>query len=122
MVPRFLALIFVVGLPVILSPTLKKVMPEIYLTPADTHRQPEIVITFTEQGKDLFARVTGDNYNHQLAVVYEGSVLAAPLIRDKITGGVIVTGGNGDFTEVTAKDLIEKLNKKNSNKAIDSNE
>lgn len=101
---------------------LKKVMPEIYLTPSDTHRQPQIVIKFTEQGKDLFAKVTGDNYNHRLAILYEGSVLTAPVIRDKVTGGVVVIGGNGSFTEVKAKELIEKLNNQKSNKAIASDE
>ena len=67
-----------------------------------------IAITFTEQGRRRFAEVTRQNIDHQLAIIIDGRVYSAPLIRDKISGGQAEI--TGDFTRNEAEDLSRRIN------------
>ncbi len=63
-----------------------------------------VSMKMTPRGRAEFTRVTGDNVQRQLAIVLDGVVASAPVIRDRIpTGDASITGGNFDIS--TAKDL-----------------
>lgn len=69
---------------------------------------PEIDVEFSEEGKDLFAAITRENINKRLAIVLDGQVLSAPVIRSEIAGGKAQITGN--FTEEEANVLAAKIN------------
>jgi len=61
---------------------------------------PEISIEFSEEGKELFAAVTKENINRRLAIVLDGQLYSAPVIRSEISGGKssnygLLYGGRG---------------------------
>jgi SecD/SecF fusion protein len=63
-----------------------------------------VSMQMTPKGRADFARVSGANVGRQLAVVLDGVVQTAPVIRDRITGGnASITGGNFDVNY--AKDI-----------------
>lgn len=63
-----------------------------------------VSMKMTPKGRADFARVTGANVGRQLAIVLDGRVQSAPVIRDRIpTGDASITGGSFDIS--TAKDL-----------------
>lgn len=64
---------------------------------------PGVSLTLDKRGAAVFTKLTGDNVGRQLAIVLDGSVKSAPVIRDKIRGGrASITGLDGD---AEAKDL-----------------
>ncbi len=70
--------------------------------------EPVVLIHFNEEGTELFADITSAHVGEQLAIVLDGSVISAPVIRESITGGTAsVTGG---FTPQEARDLVRNLN------------
>jgi RNA polymerase sigma factor (sigma-70 family) len=69
---------------------------------------PEINVEFSDVGKELFAAVTKENLNKRLAVVLDGHLYAAPVIRSEISGGKAQITGN--FTEEEAQALAAKIN------------
>jgi protein-export membrane protein SecD len=63
-----------------------------------------VSMTMSAKGRADFARVTGNNVGRNLAIVLDGQIASAPVIRDRIPSGqASITGGN--FTTETAKDL-----------------
>jgi preprotein translocase subunit SecD len=68
----------------------------------------EVLVTLTEKGKERFARLTEGSIGKRLAVVVDGKIVAAPVVRTKISGGSLVITGNFDAEE--ASELAEKLN------------
>lgn len=68
-----------------------------------TAGKPYVSLTFTGEGADLFADVTGANIKERLAIVLDGRVQSAPVIQDKIRGGRAQI--TGDFSMEDAKDL-----------------
>jgi len=69
---------------------------------------PEINIEFSEVGKELFAEITKENLNKRLAIVLDGHLYSAPVIRSEIPGGkALITGS---FTEEEARELAAKIN------------
>jgi len=67
----------------------------------------EIDFVLTETGKRKFARVTRENIGRRLAIVVDGRVINAPVIRMEISAGRGQI--NGIFTEEEAKDLVAKI-------------
>lgn len=60
----------------------------------DPNGQVEVALRMTAAGGDDFARVTAENVGRQLAIVLDGVVYSAPVIRSAITGGqASITGG-----------------------------
>ena len=57
-----------------------------------------LLIMFTDTGTEQLARITGDNVDRRLAVVFDKELLIAPLIRAAITSGQleITTPGAGE--------------------------
>jgi RNA polymerase sigma factor (sigma-70 family) len=69
---------------------------------------PEINVEFSQEGKDLFAAITKENINKRLAIVMDGHLYSAPVIRSEISdGNARITG---HFTEEQAKALAAKIN------------
>jgi protein-export membrane protein SecD len=65
--------------------------------------QPHVQIAFNNEGAVTFAKITGDNINRRLAIVLDGKVQSAPVIRSKIPEGKGII--EGSFTTQEASDL-----------------
>jgi protein-export membrane protein SecD len=63
--------------------------------------------TFNSIGARRFGDVTRTNVNHRFAIVLDGKVISAPVIREPITGGRGQISGN--FTAASANDLAVLL-------------
>gem|GEM_PF-1760077 len=75
---------------------------------ADGHR--EIWMQFTDAGTRQFGEITASNINQELAIVYHGLVLSAPIIRSKIPKGPIsITVDGVAVKEIHA--LVDCLNR-----------
>jgi preprotein translocase subunit SecD len=70
--------------------------------------EPEIDVEFSDVGKELFAAVTKENLNKRLAIVLNGQVYSAPVIRSEITEGKAQITGH--FTEEEARELAARIN------------
>jgi preprotein translocase subunit SecD len=77
--------------------------------PAFDQRTNEPVVTFrfSVAGTRKFSQVTGENVGRAFAVVVDGEVMAAPIIREPITGGSGQISGN--FTLQSANELAAVL-------------
>jgi preprotein translocase subunit SecD len=65
--------------------------------------QPFVAIEFNSTGARLFDQVTAGNVGKRFAVVLDGKVHSAPVIRERISGGSAQISGS--FTEKEASDL-----------------
>jgi len=65
--------------------------------------QPYVSIEFDAEGADKFADVTAKNINRRLAIVLDGEVHTAPVIRERIPSGRAQITGN--FSVQEAKDI-----------------
>ncbi|MDR2604919.1 MAG: protein translocase subunit SecD [Desulfovibrio sp.] len=66
-----------------------------------------VSLAFDRRGADIFSRLTEENVNKRMAIVLDGKVYSAPVIREKISGGRASITGN--FTPATAGDLAVVL-------------
>lgn len=70
---------------------------------SDRFGEPYVAIKFNPQGARDFDRITGENVNRRLAIILDGVVYSAPVIKERISGGdAQVTGA---FTMEEARDL-----------------
>ena len=69
---------------------------------------PQIDVEFNDAGSELFAEVTKANINKRLALVLNGQLYSAPMIRSEIVGGKAQV--TGSFTEQQARELADKIN------------
>lgn len=67
------------------------------------YSEPYVSLSFDSRGARLFERITGENVGKRLAIVLDGNVYSAPVIRDRIGGGKAQI--TGSFTMDEAKDL-----------------
>ena len=65
--------------------------------------EPYVGISFDSTGAKLFEEITSNNVNKRLAIILDGNVYSAPVIRDRIVGGDAQI--TGTFTMQEAKDL-----------------
>ncbi|MDZ7374783.1 MAG: protein translocase subunit SecD [candidate division KSB1 bacterium] len=65
--------------------------------------EPRVTLTLDTQGARIFARVTGANVGKKLAIVLDGRVASAPVIRERIPSGNAQIDGLDTMEE--AKDL-----------------
>jgi preprotein translocase subunit SecD len=70
--------------------------------------EPVINVEFSEVGKELFAAITKENINKRLAIVLDGHLYSAPVIRSEILEGKAQITGR--FTEQQARELAAKIN------------
>ncbi len=69
----------------------------------DSMNQPYVSMTFNSQGARKFADITGEYTNKRLAIVLDGKIHSAPVIRERIVGGRASISGS--FTTEEAHDL-----------------
>jgi len=62
--------------------------------------RPTVALTFTEAGREKFARLTEENIGGRVGMLVDGELVTAPVIRAPILEGKAVI--NGDFTEEEA--------------------
>jgi preprotein translocase subunit SecD len=72
----------------------------------DDRMMPTIEITFTKQGGEKMSRLTEDSIGKLLAILVDGRVVSAPVVRSKISGAAII---QGDFTEDEVKQIVRSL-------------
>jgi preprotein translocase subunit SecD len=65
--------------------------------------EPYVSLSFDSRGARLFERITGENIEKRLAIILDGNVYSAPVIRDRIPGGKAQI--TGSFAMEEAKDL-----------------
>ena len=70
--------------------------------------EAEVSMTMNSNGISEWARLTADNVGRCVAIVLDGYVYSAPVVRQKIDGGSSSISGN--FTIQEAKDLANVLN------------
>jgi preprotein translocase subunit SecD len=70
---------------------------------SDRFGEPYVAIKFNPQGARDFDRITGENVNKRLAIILDGAVYSAPVIKERISGGDAQI--TGSFTMDDAKDL-----------------
>ena len=68
-----------------------------------TYNEPYVALELTDRGARLFAKITEENVGKRLAIVLDGVVRSAPVIREKIGGGHAQISGS--FTHEEASDL-----------------
>jgi preprotein translocase subunit SecD len=64
---------------------------------------PYVALSFDKEGAVRFGDITGSNINKRLAIVLDGIVQSAPVIRSRIPDGNAIIEGN--FTSEDAKNL-----------------
>ncbi len=70
--------------------------------------QPQVLLTFNEEGAALFEKITKENVGKTLAIFLDGQPISTPTIQEAIPGGVAVVSGN--FTATEGRDLVRNLN------------
>ncbi|PIY96006.1 MAG: protein translocase subunit SecD [Candidatus Kerfeldbacteria bacterium CG_4_10_14_0_8_um_filter_42_10] len=73
-----------------------------------TSGQPQISLSFNDEGKALFAEITKRNLNKPVAIYLDGSPISIPVVQAEITSGEAVI--TGSFTLDEAKTLARRLN------------
>lgn len=63
----------------------------------------EVNVTFDAEGSAAWAEITGARIGQQIAIVLDGNIESAPVVRDRITGGQ--TSITGNFTAEEARRL-----------------
>ncbi|OIQ51548.1 Protein translocase subunit SecD [Pseudodesulfovibrio hydrargyri] len=66
-----------------------------------------VALTFNARGAKIFTDLTTDNVNKRMAIVLDGKVYSAPVIRERISGGKASI--TGSFTREEARDLAVVL-------------
>ena len=69
----------------------------------DQNNQPVVSLRFDVSGSRKFGNLTANNIGKRFAIVLDGEVISAPVVREAIPGGVGQISGN--FTFETANDL-----------------
>ena len=69
----------------------------------------KIEIRFTEAGAQRFEAITATNIGHQLAIVFRGQVLSAPVIQSVIPGGECQVDGSMNASEIAQ--IVDCLNR-----------
>jgi len=68
-----------------------------------TYNEPYVALDLTDRGARIFEKITADNVGKRLAIVLDGVVRSAPVIRERIAGGHAQISGS--FTPEEASDL-----------------
>jgi len=69
---------------------------------------PIVTMSMSTEGSADWARITGANINKRCAIVLDGVVYSAPVIRSKITGGNSQIEGMGSIQEAKLLEIVLK--------------
>jgi preprotein translocase subunit SecD len=67
-----------------------------------------VAVTFSEVGATAMARATATHVGKPIAIILDGSVIAAPIVRDAISADALLTG---NFTQAEAARIASGLNR-----------
>lgn len=70
--------------------------------------EPLVGITFNDEGKELFAKITRENIDNILGIFLDGAPISLPVVRDEIRDGKAQV--SGAFALDEAKALVRDLN------------
>jgi len=70
--------------------------------------ESEVTIEFDKDGADLFEGITERNIGKRLAIYIDNVLISAPVVNDKISGGLAQI--TGQFTLEEARELVRNLN------------
>jgi SecD/SecF fusion protein len=70
-------------------------------------RQPVLILRFNDTGRAKLAGFTQAHVGHAIAIVVDGRVISAPLLREPILDGLAQVGGS--LTPKDAAELVSKL-------------
>lgn len=70
--------------------------------------KPMVVVSFNDEGKQMFAQITKENVGKQMAIYLDGNAISSPVIQEEIPGGEATISGS--FTVQEAKILVQRLN------------
>lgn len=73
-----------------------------------TSNMPIVTMSMNAEGSSDWARITGANINKRCAIVLDGVVYSAPVIRTKITGGNSQIEGMGSVQEAKLLEIVLK--------------
>ncbi|MDO8515632.1 MAG: protein translocase subunit SecD [bacterium] len=73
-----------------------------------TTQQPQVDITFNDDGAKMFEELTGKNVGKPLAIFLDNELIEMPTVQTKISGGEAQISGG--FTIQTARILVERFN------------
>lgn len=73
-----------------------------------TTGSPQVAISFNSEGAQLFERLTERNIKKPIAIFLDNSLISAPVVQEKISGGQAVI--SGDFPLAEARKLVERFN------------
>ncbi len=71
--------------------------------------EPYVSLDLTGRGGKIFASITEKNVNKRLAIVLDGVVRSAPVIREKIMGGSAQISGSFDHEEATDLAIVLRV-------------
>jgi preprotein translocase subunit SecD len=72
--------------------------------------RPMVMLTLNDQSKRDFASFSTDNIGQKAELKIDGKVVAKPIIREPITGGVLeINGGGSDWTDEVVRDIASRL-------------
>jgi preprotein translocase subunit SecD len=77
--------------------------------PSFTPRSFDIEIEFSEEGADRISRVSAENIGKHIAILMDGKVIVAPILRSAISHKAVITGRAPSFTKEEAEELARKI-------------
>jgi preprotein translocase subunit SecD len=75
----------------------------------DSLRKPTVEITFTKKGAIKIGKVTEEHLDKPLAILIDGKVVSAPIIRSKLSQKALIAG---NFTKEEVDKLVKGINGK----------
>jgi SecD/SecF fusion protein len=74
-----------------------------------TFNEPYVTLDLTGHGGKVFGQVTEKNVNKRFAIILDGNVKSAPVIREKIMGGSAQISGNFAYEEATDLAIVLRI-------------
>ena len=70
--------------------------------------EPTVSVKYDDEGKEILKEITGANIGRIMAILLDGEIISAPVIRDEISNGEATI--SGAFNPEEAKELVRNLN------------
>ncbi|HEY6437460.1 MAG TPA: protein translocase subunit SecD, partial [Ignavibacteriaceae bacterium] len=69
---------------------------------------PMVTMTMNSEGATEWARITGANVNKRIAIMLDGAIFSAPVVKGKIPGGRSQIEGMADLNEAKLLEIVLK--------------
>ena len=73
-----------------------------------TTSEPKVLLSFNDEGRELFAQITRENVGQIVAIYLDGAPISTPVVREAILDGNAEISGS--FTVPEARELVGRLN------------